>query len=89
MRSNNMNHPKKPIDPYIGCQACGREWQDHPGISHTCRMASDLADYLRWALNHIEPPEYNRDIGEQEVYFHSLEEARRLVVEASNWKARL
>ena len=51
-------------------------------------MASDLADYLRWALNHIEPPEYNRDIGEQEVYFHSLEEARRLVVEASNWKAR-
>ena len=83
-----MNHPKKPIDPYIGCQACGREWQDHPGVAHTCRMASDLADYLRWALNHIEPPEYTRDITEQEVYFHSLEEARRLVVEASNWKAR-
>jgi len=84
-----MNHPKKPIDPFVGCQACGKEWQDHPGISRTCQMASDLADYLRWALNHIEPPEYTRDITEQEVYFHSLEEARRLVVEASNWKARL
>lgn len=84
-----MNDPKKPIDPFVGCQACGREWHDHPGISLTCRMASDLADYLRWALNHIEPPEYTRDITEQEVYFHSLEEARRLVVEASNWKARL
>jgi hypothetical protein len=31
-------------------------------------MASDLADYLRWALNHIEPPEYTRDITEQEIY---------------------
>jgi len=82
-----MNHPKKPIDPYIACQACGREWQNHPGISHTCQMASDLADYLRWALNHITPPEYTRDLNEQEVYWHSAEEARRLVVEATNWKS--
>ena len=75
-------------DPKITCQSCGREWQDHPGITHTCRLAADLADSLRWALNHIEPPEYTRDIGEQDVYWHSAEEARRLVVEASNWKAR-
>jgi hypothetical protein len=83
-----MNTPKKQHDPYTGCQACGREWQDHPGITHTCRLATDLATYLRWALDHVEPPEYTRDIGEQEIYFHSLEEARRLVVEASNWKSR-
>jgi hypothetical protein len=81
-----MNTPKKQTDPYIACQACGREWQDHPGVAHTCRLASDLASSLRWALNHIEPPEYTRDISEQEVYWHSAEEARRLVVEASNWK---
>ena len=83
-----MNTPKKQHDPHTGCQACGREWQDHPGITHTCRLATDLATYLRWALDHVEPPEYTRDIGEQEIYFHSLEEARRLVVEASNWKSR-
>lgn len=75
-------------DPKITCQSCGREWQDHPGISHTCRLATDLAHSLRWALNHIDPPEYTRDIGEQEVYWHSAEEARRLVIEASNWKTR-
>lgn len=75
-------------DPKITCQSCGREWQDHPGIAHTCRLATDLAHSLRWALNHIDPPEYTRDITEQEVYWHSAEEARRLVVEASNWKAR-
>lgn len=74
-------------DPKITCQSCGREWQDHPGIAHTCRLATDLAHSLRWALNHIDPPEYTRDITEQEVYWHSAEEARRLVVEASNWKA--
>lgn len=75
-------------DPKITCQSCGREWQDHPGIAHTCRLATDLAHSLRWALNHIDPPEYTRDIGEQEVYWHSAEEARRLVIEASNWKTR-
>lgn len=69
-------------DPKITCQSCGREWQDHPGVAHTCRLATDLAHYLRWALNHINPPEYTRDISEQEVYWHSAEESRRLVVEA-------
>jgi hypothetical protein len=83
-----MNTPKKQIDQYMACQACGREWQDHPGVVHTCRLAADLAASLRWAIDHVEPPEYTRDIGEQEIYFHSLEEARRLVVEASNWKSR-
>lgn len=82
-----MTTPKKETDPLIACQACGREWQDHPGVSHTCRLATDLAEYLRWALNHVEAPQYTRDITKQEVYYDSLEEARRLVVEATNWKA--
>jgi hypothetical protein len=76
------------IDPNIGCPSCNKEWQDHPGIRHTCRLATDLAESLRWAIAHVEPPEYTRDIGEQEIYFHSLEEARRLVVEASNWRSK-
>lgn len=75
-------------DPKITCQSCGREWQDHPGVANTCKLAADLAEALRWALKHVEAPEYTRDITEQEVYFELLEDSRRLVVEASNWRAR-
>ena len=75
-------------DPKITCQSCGREWQDHPGVAPTCRLAIDLANYLRWALQHITPPEYTRDIGEQEVYWHSAEEARRLVVQSGICKPK-
>ena len=65
------------------CPACGREWQDHPGIEHTCKLATDLAAHLRAILAYVQPPEYRRDICEQEIYFELLENSRRLVVKAA------
>lgn len=75
-------------DPNITCQACGREWQDHPGVERTCKLAAALASHLRDILAYAQPPEYRRDFGKQEIYFELLENCRRLVVEASNWKHR-
>jgi len=69
-------------DSAIACAACQREWQDHPGVAHTCQLATELADSLRAILTYVRPPEYTRDITEQEIYFDLLENARRLVVKA-------
>jgi hypothetical protein len=77
---------KNSIDPLIACPACRREWQDHPGIQHTCRLATDLARSLRAVLHYVSPPEYTRDITEQEIYFEEIETARRLVVKAGHFQ---
>lgn len=69
-------------DSAITCPACQREWQDHPGIAPTCQLATDLASSLRAVLTYVSPPEYTRDITEQEIYFDIVENARRLVVKA-------
>jgi hypothetical protein len=69
-------------DSAITCPACQREWQDHPGVAHCCKLATDLADSLRDILTYVRPPEYTRDITEQEIYFDLVENARRLVVKA-------
>lgn len=75
-------------DPMITCQSCGREWQDHPGVQHCCKLTVALAEHLRWALKHVEPPEYRRDLTEMEVFYQFLEESKRLIVEASGWRKR-
>ena len=59
------------------CNACGREWQDHPGV--------DLAVTLKEVLTYAEPPEYSRDITEQEIYFDIIERARRLIVKSRHF----
>ena len=69
-------------DSAITCPACQREWQDHPGLAHTCNLATHLAESLRDILTYVRPPEYTRDILEQEIYFEAVENARRLVVKA-------
>ena len=66
------------------CRACGRAWQDHPGVEHCCKLASALGEYLKWSLSHVQPPE--GDPISTRDYYESLEEARRLVVQASGWK---
>ncbi len=73
-------------DSAIACPACRREWQDHPGIAHTCKLASELARSLHDILTYVHPPEYTRDITEQEIYFDAVEHARRLVVKAGLFK---
>jgi hypothetical protein len=74
------------IDPTIACPACRREWQDHPGVAHCCRLATELAASLRAILTYVRAPEYSRDIGEQEIYFDLMENARRLVVKAGHFQ---
>jgi hypothetical protein len=69
-------------DSAITCPACRREWQDHPGIAHTCALATALANTLRDILPYVRPPEYTPDITQQEIYFDAVENARRLVVKA-------
>jgi len=67
------------------CNACGREWQDHPGVEPTCKLAIDLALTLKEVLTYAEPPEYTRDITEQEIYFDLIERARRLIVKSRHF----
>jgi len=67
------------------CNACGREWQDHPGVEPTCKLAIDLALTLKEVLTYAEPPEYTRDISEQEIYFDIIEKARRLIVKSRHF----
>ena len=67
------------------CNACGREWQDHPGVEPTCKLAIDLAVTLKEVLTYAEPPEYTRDITEQEIYFDLIEKARRLIVKSRHF----
>ena len=67
------------------CNACGREWQDHPGVEPTCKLAIDLALTLKEVLTYAEPPEYTRDITEQEIYFDIIERARRLIVKSRHF----
>lgn len=67
------------------CNACGREWQDHPGVEPTCKLAIDLALTLKEVLTYAEPPEYTRDITEQEIYFDIIEKARRLIVKSRHF----
>ena len=67
------------------CNACGREWQDHPGVEPTCKLAADLAVTLKEVLTYAEPPEYTRDISEQEIYFDIIERARRLIVKSRHF----
>lgn len=67
------------------CNACGREWQDHPGVEPTCKLAIDLALTLKEVLTYAEPPEYTRDISEQEIYFDIIERARRLIVKSRHF----
>ena len=67
------------------CNACGREWQDHPGVEPTCKLAIDLAVTLKEVLTYAEPPEYTRDISEQEIYFDIIERARRLIVKSRHF----
>ena len=69
------------------CSACSREWHDHPGVETTCKLACDLALTLKEVLHYATPPEYTRDITEQEIYFDLLEKARRLVVKARTFSA--
>lgn len=76
-------------DSAVGCTACHREWLDHPGLDHTCKLATDLAATLRGVLRYAQPPEYTRDIGEQEIYFDLLENARRLIVKARTFESEL
>jgi hypothetical protein len=73
--------PPRP-DPAIACAACQREWQDHPGLAHTCKLATELATTLRDILTYVQQPAYTRDITEQEIYFDTIETARRLIVKA-------
>jgi hypothetical protein len=40
-------------------------------------------------LRYAEPPEYTRDIGEQEIYFDLIENARRLIVKARTFESEL
>ena len=67
------------------CNACGREWQDHPGVEPTCKLAIDLALTLKEVLTYAEPPKYTRDITEQEIYFDLIERARRLIVKSRHF----
>jgi len=48
-----------------------------------------LAATLRGVLRYAEPPEYTRDIGEQEIYFDLIENARRLIVKARTFESEL
>ncbi len=77
-------------DSAIACPSCHREWQDHPGVAHTCKLATDLAATLRAVLHYAQPPEHTRNWpGAQEVYFDLLENARRLVVKARTFESEL
>ena len=67
------------------CNACGRQWQDHPGVAPTCKLAMDLALTLKEVLTYTSPPEYTRDITEQEIYFDLIEKARRLIVKSRHF----
>lgn len=67
------------------CNACGREWQDHPGVEPTCKLSMDLAVTLKEVLTYTSPPEYSRDITEQEIYFDLIEKARRLIVKSRHF----
>ena len=67
------------------CNACHRKWQDHPGVEPTCKLAMDLALTLKEVLAYTSPPEYTRDITEQEIYFDLLEKARRLIVKSRHF----
>lgn len=76
-------------DSAISCPACHREWQDHPGAAHCCKLATELAANLRAVLQYVEPPEYTRDIGEQEIFFDLVENSRRLIVKARTFESEL
>ncbi|MBU6183519.1 MAG: hypothetical protein KGR46_12005 [Verrucomicrobia bacterium] len=76
-------------DSAVACPACHREWQDHPGVAHTCKLATELAAHLRDILHYVQPPEYTRDITEQEVFFDLLENSRRLIVKARTFQNEL
>jgi len=76
-------------DSAISCPACHREWQDHPGVQHCCKLSVDLAANLRAVLTYAKPPEYTRDIGEQEVFYDLMENARRLIVKARTFESEL
>jgi hypothetical protein len=76
-------------DSAIACPACHREWQDHPGVAHCCKLSVELAANIRAVLTYVKPPEYTRDIGAQEVFFDLMENARRLIVKARTFESEL
>ena len=76
-------------DSAISCPACHREWQDHPGAAHCCKLATDLAANLRAILTYVRPPDYTRDISAQEVFFDLMENSRRLIVKARTFESDL
>ena len=92
-RTTTLNTPIKQMsiisDSAISCPACHREWQDHPGVAHCCKLATDLAANLRAVLTYAKPPEYTRDLGGQEVFYDLMENARRLIVKARAFESEL
>jgi hypothetical protein len=76
-------------DSAIACPACHREWQDHPGVAHCCKLSVELAANLRAVLTYAKAPEYTRDIGAQEVFYDLMENARRLIVKARTFESEL
>ena len=54
-------NPQPPKNNYTKCTACGLQWTDHPGISHTChrlgRARAALKAIQIWAMtpNALEP----------------------------------
>lgn len=45
----------------------------------------DLAVTLKEVLTYTSPPQYTRDITEQEIYFDIIEKARRLIVKSRHF----
>ncbi len=58
-------------------------------MAHCCKLSVELAANLRAVLTYVKPPEYTRDIGEQEVFFDLMENARRLIVKARTFESEL
>ena len=61
------------------CPSCGVEWLNHQNMVKTCKELQRAKHLLEDLLTYAEPPEYDRDIGVQEIYFDLIKQVEEFL----------
>lgn len=61
-------------DDFDCCDSCGEEWRNHKSAVDTCKALQRAKHLLEDLLTYAKQPEYDRDIGVQEIYFDLIKQ---------------
>ena len=56
------------------CPSCGVEWLKHQGMINSCKSLQRAKSLMEELLTYARQPEYDRDIGVQEIYFDLIKQ---------------